>query len=204
MALETGTYVNDLVITNPTGSDSISVGDDHIRLIKKVLKNTFPNATVARAALLGMGHNYRSGYTDISSLTMADSGLAITYTKLSATSTLYVDVATEAKLATNFGWSGGYTDETAQAGYIRLVYSTSTTTGISPSTDDDANYIKNVAFDVTSGAVIQLGFGTGYIWKITGLAAAAYTFKLQGKVSDADNGSIEFVDGTIRLMEVEE
>jgi len=153
--------------------------------------------------LLGVGHNSRSGYTDVSSTSMTDSGLAITYTKLSATSTLYVDFACEAKLATNFGWDEGVTDETSQTGYIRLVYATSTTTGISPATDDDANYIKEQGFTLNSGAVVQLGFGTGYIWAVTGLAAGANTFKVQGKVADSDNGSIEFVDGTIRLMEVE-
>ncbi len=46
MALEAGTYVNDLVSTNPVGStDFVSQGDDHIRLLKSVLKTTFPNAT---------------------------------------------------------------------------------------------------------------------------------------------------------------
>ena len=37
MALESASYIDGLVITNPTGSDSISQGDDHIRLIKTVL-----------------------------------------------------------------------------------------------------------------------------------------------------------------------
>ncbi len=41
MALETGTYVNDLVITNPTSQDPKSQGDDHLRLIKTVLKDSF-------------------------------------------------------------------------------------------------------------------------------------------------------------------
>lgn len=44
MPLETGTYIDDLVTTNPVGaSDAKSFGDDHIRLIKTVLKNSFPN-----------------------------------------------------------------------------------------------------------------------------------------------------------------
>jgi hypothetical protein len=43
MALETGTYISDLVDTNPLSSDLKSQGDDHIRLIKKTIKNTFPN-----------------------------------------------------------------------------------------------------------------------------------------------------------------
>lgn len=41
MALETGTVINDLVITNPTSSDPKSQGDDHIRLLKTVLKDSF-------------------------------------------------------------------------------------------------------------------------------------------------------------------
>ena len=47
MALETGTYVQDLVSTNPTTADFVSQGDDHLRLIKTVLEATFPNASKA-------------------------------------------------------------------------------------------------------------------------------------------------------------
>lgn len=47
MALESATYISGLVDTNPNGSDSISQGDDHLRLIKSVLKNTLPNADEA-------------------------------------------------------------------------------------------------------------------------------------------------------------
>jgi len=47
MALETGTFVDDLVVTNPVAADSVSQGDDHLRLIKSLLKTTFPNATKA-------------------------------------------------------------------------------------------------------------------------------------------------------------
>jgi hypothetical protein len=47
MALETGTYIDDLVITNPTGSDPKSEGDDHIRLLKSTIKATFPYMTGA-------------------------------------------------------------------------------------------------------------------------------------------------------------
>ena len=45
--LETGTYISSLVSTNPTGSDDRSQGDDHIRLIKSTILNTFPNITGA-------------------------------------------------------------------------------------------------------------------------------------------------------------
>lgn len=45
MGLEAANYISDLVDTNPTGSDPASSSDDHHRLIKKVLKQTFPNIT---------------------------------------------------------------------------------------------------------------------------------------------------------------
>lgn len=47
MALESASFISGLVDTNPTGTDAISQGDDHLRLIKTVLKNTFPNADEA-------------------------------------------------------------------------------------------------------------------------------------------------------------
>lgn len=47
MALETGTFISDLVSTNPVSSDNISQGDDHIRLLKATIKATFPNVSGA-------------------------------------------------------------------------------------------------------------------------------------------------------------
>lgn len=45
MSLESATYINQLVRTNPNGSDPKGQGDDHLRLIKGALLNTFPNVT---------------------------------------------------------------------------------------------------------------------------------------------------------------
>jgi len=47
MALETGTFISDLVATNPTGSDALAFADDHLRLIKSTVKATFPNISGA-------------------------------------------------------------------------------------------------------------------------------------------------------------
>ncbi len=48
----TGTdkFVDDLVATNPVATDSVSDGDEHIRGVKNVLKNTLPNVTAAVTA----------------------------------------------------------------------------------------------------------------------------------------------------------
>ena len=62
MALESASFINQLIATNPDGSDPKGQGDDHLRLIKKVLKDTFPQFTGALTgtqaqynALLGEG-----------------------------------------------------------------------------------------------------------------------------------------------------
>jgi hypothetical protein len=43
MGLETATYIDGLVITNPTSTDPKSAGDDHFRLLKSTIKASFPN-----------------------------------------------------------------------------------------------------------------------------------------------------------------
>jgi hypothetical protein len=47
MALETGTYISDLVVTNPAAADGLVDADNHFRLIKSTIKATFPNVTGA-------------------------------------------------------------------------------------------------------------------------------------------------------------
>lgn len=47
MGLESATYINGLVASNPTSSDNANQGDNHIRLIKSAVKATFPNLTGA-------------------------------------------------------------------------------------------------------------------------------------------------------------
>ena len=50
MPLETASFVSQLVETNPSQTDDISQGDNHLRLIKAVLKATFPNLNAAVTA----------------------------------------------------------------------------------------------------------------------------------------------------------
>jgi hypothetical protein len=45
MGLESATYINGLVETNPTSSDNANQGDNHLRLIKAAVKATFPHIT---------------------------------------------------------------------------------------------------------------------------------------------------------------
>lgn len=67
MALETGSYINDLVITNPQPSDPKSAGDDHLRLLKATIKETL------------------NGFTGAILLTAADTGTAAAHVLTPAT-----------------------------------------------------------------------------------------------------------------------
>lgn len=50
MALESGTYISDLVPTNPAHTDGVNQADSHLRLIKSTLQATFPNVAGAVSA----------------------------------------------------------------------------------------------------------------------------------------------------------
>lgn len=59
MGLEVATYIADLVATNPLTSDAVAQGDDHLRLLKSTLQNTFPNM----GGRLGRAQSVPNGYT---------------------------------------------------------------------------------------------------------------------------------------------
>lgn len=50
MSLEAATYISDLNVANPPAGDPVSQAADHLRLIKSVIKTTFPNVTGAVTA----------------------------------------------------------------------------------------------------------------------------------------------------------
>jgi microcystin-dependent protein len=50
MPLETGTYISDLVTTNPAHTDGLNNADGHLRLLKSAIKATFPNINAAVTA----------------------------------------------------------------------------------------------------------------------------------------------------------
>jgi len=53
MAIESASYISQLDITNPKGTDQYSTVDDQIRLCKKVVKQSFPNLDSEMSASSG-------------------------------------------------------------------------------------------------------------------------------------------------------
>ena len=90
MALETGTYISELVSANPTATDPISQGDDHLRLIKTVLKNQFSGLSGTTAVTAdGAELNLLDGctatttelnYLDVTTLGTSENSKAVTQT----------------------------------------------------------------------------------------------------------------------------
>lgn len=84
MGLETATHISELVPSNPVGaSDKKSQGDDHLRLIKAVLQEDFPNADKAFyfPNAIAKSANYTVLAADDNKLITGDaSGGAITFT----------------------------------------------------------------------------------------------------------------------------
>lgn len=97
MGLESATYIADLVSTNPAGSDQKLQGDDHIRLVKAVLKATFPGAdhAIAAGALPSTIVAKSSNYTVVA----ADAGKLF-----DASSTFTLALTAAATLGSSFGF----------------------------------------------------------------------------------------------------
>ena len=45
MGVETASWVTQLVATNPVVGDPVGEGDDHLRMVKTVLQNSFPSSS---------------------------------------------------------------------------------------------------------------------------------------------------------------
>ena len=108
MALETFNYIDSLNTANPTATDNVSEGDDHIRGIKTPLKNTFPNVNAA-VNPTDEELNYVDGVTSaIQTQLDAKQASATAVTKTSATGSAVLPSGTTAQQ-----------DGSPSAGYIR-------------------------------------------------------------------------------------
>lgn len=79
MGLEVATYLDELVPTNPVGAtDPKSQGDDHLRLIKSVLKETFPGLAGSAFRLQPKSSNYLVAATDNMTMLLCTATLTLT------------------------------------------------------------------------------------------------------------------------------
>jgi hypothetical protein len=102
MGLETGTYLDALVPTNPASTDGLAQADDHIRLLKSTLANSFPGITGAVTATQGE-LNVLDGITSSTAELNALDGITATTAELNftdgVTSNIQTQMNTKAPLA---------------------------------------------------------------------------------------------------------
>lgn len=82
MSLESATYISELSASNPLAGDNVDQGDDHIRLLKSTLQNTFPNASkpFRFPTVLTKTGNYTVLNTDDNSIIVGNAAGTITFT----------------------------------------------------------------------------------------------------------------------------
>jgi hypothetical protein len=108
MSLETATYISQLDVTNPLGSDPIASGDDHLRLIKSTLKNTFPNIT----GVVSKSHTEINNLASLSDLSTLEttlnaaiaSAVAATKTALYPVGSIYTNASNNTNPGTLLGF----------------------------------------------------------------------------------------------------
>lgn len=107
MALESATYINQLNSANPQSTDSVSQADDHLRLIKAAVQNTFPNVTgpITKTQAQINDALEKSGGTMTGPLTLSGAPT----TSLQAATKAYVDGAVSAQTAGVSSFSAGST-----------------------------------------------------------------------------------------------
>lgn len=111
MGLEAASYIVDLVTTNPDGGDKGYTIDEHLRLIKTVLKTQFPNFTAAAMNASVVELNYMVGVTSLVQTQLnakeatANKAAANGYASLDASTLIpiaQIPVLTTAKLPSQF------------------------------------------------------------------------------------------------------
>ncbi len=176
MALETGTYISDLVSTNPVhASDDVSQGDDHIRLIKSTLLNTFPNVTGAMNA----SHTELNLLVGLSGVQPLDTDLTAIAALTSAADKMpYATGAGTWALADLTAFARTLIDDANQAAM-------QTTLGLVPGTDVQAQDAELAALAGLTSAADKLPYFTG-----SGTASLAdLTSFARTLLDDADAGT---------------
>jgi hypothetical protein len=85
MSLEAGSFIGDLVPTNPDGADSKGEGDNHIRLLKTALQGTFPGMA---------GRSWRSQTKSVGYTVVANDNMSVLNVNAAAVTIAFTAAAT--------------------------------------------------------------------------------------------------------------
>lgn len=154
MALETATFISDLVSTNPNASDNISQGDDHIRLLKSTIKATFPNlngAVTASPAELNILDGVTASTAEINIL----DGLTASTAELNFVDGVTSNIQTQINaIGTNPAFSGNLTLTSTDSGASSGPILTLMRDSASPAANDVLGQLRFSADDSEGNATI--------------------------------------------------
>lgn len=160
MGLETGDLFSSLNEAWPPGTDNRSEGDDHLRLIKHVLRYTFSDTTTTFTISKG-GHTYtfdNTGIIQIDGISVATKQLPIAFPfsgKPLASATVIVPMVIPITVAANLASSAGYATTAATNSAVFNLYKV-TSGGISTSlgTVTFAPATKTATFGGAGGSLV--------------------------------------------------
>ena len=152
MALETATHINDLVITNPAGGDDLSQGDDHLRMIKDVLKRDIP--LTAPSTALGMSLLTAAAVSDVNTLLGFSQIKSIDYTLSGNALTLKLN-PTNLDFRSTTLTSGAITN-VSNASQITTTISSGSTGGTTSAVQSDIYILA-----INNSGTMELAWGNG-------------------------------------------
>jgi hypothetical protein len=198
MGLETSTYVNGLNVSNPAATDGLSQADDHLRLIKATIKNTFPNLSAAMtstaaelnildgATVTTAELNILDGVTATAAELNVLDGITATVGELNTLDGITSSVAELNKL-------DGFTGSVAALNYAQSLYDTGVTstefnTALDGITATAAELNKLDGATVTTTELNKLSGVSGTIWH-NGNDALSYSS------ANSSNGYVKLPNG---------
>ena len=204
MGLESATYINGLVETNPTSSDNANQGDNHLRLIKAAIKATFPNITgpvTATHTALSTAYLPLAGGTVSGAITASGGvvGNASTATALQTARTINgVSFNGTANIAFNAdNVADGTTNQYFTTARARAAISAAGDLSYNPTTGV-------ISFSATGAPVVSVAGKTGSVTLNTADVAESTNLyftnaRARAAISVSGNGSYDNVTGVVTI-----
>ena len=148
MGVESATYISQLVDSNPLVGDAVGEGDDHLKLIKAVLQNQFPNLTAGAVNTTQTEMNLLDGVTALVALASDQSWTGSQRATLVTDNdgSFDLDLGQNFKCTPAAGLTLTFTNfADGQSGYIILVNSGGHAIARHGDTIADANFVSTVS-----------------------------------------------------------
>ena len=217
MAVESATYISQLVDTNPVVGDPVGEGDDHLRLIKIVLKTQFSGLTGTTAITPSEAElNYVNGVTSAIQTQMDTKGVGDAVLSADQTwggsqrgtpQTITQGTLIDLDTGNNFLWTPAAADElsfanetTGQSGFIKLINPSAYVITLG----SEVKAVSTFATDVTTaGTYLITYFSDGTNVYVSASGGSSLMTLLQSGITKSLAVSYD-IDNSLRFNESDE